>query len=116
MLQALLAERFGVRLHRETKEVGCNLLIPAKTGPKLKPSVAVRMTMQMGPTHLMMAKATAAQIAALLSSIVSRPVLINPGMRESSTSRWIRRHPLGGCSSRRSRRGVHFHRRPGQLG
>ena len=80
MLQALLAERFGVQLHRETKEVGVYLLIPAKTGPKLTPSVAPRMTMQMGPTHLMMAKATTAQIAALLSSIVSRPVLDQTGI------------------------------------
>jgi uncharacterized protein (TIGR03435 family) len=80
MLQALLAERFGVQLHRETKEVGVYLLGPAKTGPKLTQSTAPRMTMQMGPGHLMMARASTAQMAALLSSVVSRPVLDQTGI------------------------------------
>jgi uncharacterized protein (TIGR03435 family) len=80
MLQALLAERFGVQLHREMKEVAVYLLSAGKTGPKLKPTTAPRMTMQMGPGHLMMAKSTTAQIAALLSSIVSRPVLDQTGI------------------------------------
>jgi uncharacterized protein (TIGR03435 family) len=80
MLQRLLAERFGLRLHRETKEVRLYLLVPAKTGPKLTPSTVRRTTMQMGLGHLMMAKVTTAQMAAMLSSVVRRPVLDQTGI------------------------------------
>jgi uncharacterized protein (TIGR03435 family) len=75
MLQALLAERFGVAVHRESKEFRVYLLEAAKTGPLLTASKAARPTMQMGAGHLMMVKVTTAQIAAMLSSIVGRPVL-----------------------------------------
>ena len=75
MLQALLAERFSVKLHRETKEARVYLLLPAKTGPSLTPTAARRTTMQMGPGHLMMAKVTTSQMAAMLSSVLNRPVL-----------------------------------------
>jgi uncharacterized protein (TIGR03435 family) len=80
MLQGLLAERFEVRFHRETKEAKVYFLEPAKTGPKLTETKVRRTTMQMGPGHLMMAKATPAQMAALLSSILDRPVLDHTGV------------------------------------
>jgi uncharacterized protein (TIGR03435 family) len=80
MLQSLLAERFGVKLHRETKEARVYLLLPAKTGPRLTQSAARRTTMQMGAGHLMMAKATTSQMASLLSSVLSRPVLDQTGI------------------------------------
>jgi len=80
MLRRLLAERFGVTLHRESKEAGVYLLEPAKTGARLTSSVAPRTTMQMGPGHLMMVKATTAQMAALLSSVLNRPVLDHVGI------------------------------------
>jgi uncharacterized protein (TIGR03435 family) len=38
MLQALLAERFGLRIHRETKEFPVYFLVVAKGGPKLQES------------------------------------------------------------------------------
>jgi uncharacterized protein (TIGR03435 family) len=37
MWQALLAERFGLRVHRETKELAMYALVKAKSGVKLKP-------------------------------------------------------------------------------
>jgi uncharacterized protein (TIGR03435 family) len=80
MLQSLLAERFGVKLHRETKEAKVYVLSSAKTGPTLTPSTARRTTMQMGPGHLMMGKATTSQMASLLSSVLSRPVLDQTGI------------------------------------
>jgi uncharacterized protein (TIGR03435 family) len=36
MLQTLLAERFNLVVHRETKEIPAYSLVPAKSGPKLK--------------------------------------------------------------------------------
>lgn len=38
MLQALLADRFQLKFHRDSKEFPVYFLVPAKTGPKLKES------------------------------------------------------------------------------
>jgi uncharacterized protein (TIGR03435 family) len=79
MLQGLLAERFELKLHSEMKETRVYLLEPAKSGLKLTASKAPRTTMSMGPGHLTMGKATPAQMAALLSSVLNRPVLDRTG-------------------------------------
>jgi bla regulator protein BlaR1 len=39
-IQALLADRFQLKVHRETKEMPIYALVPAKNGPKLKASQA----------------------------------------------------------------------------
>jgi uncharacterized protein (TIGR03435 family) len=41
MLQTLLAERFNLALHRETKEQRVYFLVTGKNGPKLKPAAPV---------------------------------------------------------------------------
>jgi uncharacterized protein (TIGR03435 family) len=79
MVQSLLAERFELKLHSETKEMRVYLMEPAKTGLKLTASKSPRTTMSMGPGHLTMGKATPAQMAALLSSVLNRPVLDRTG-------------------------------------
>lgn len=79
MLQTLIAERFEVKLRRETKEAKVYLLEPTKSGFKLEPSKTPRSTMQMKPGHMMMAKVPASQWAALLSSVLNRPVLDRTG-------------------------------------
>ncbi len=38
MLQTLLADRFHLKLHHETKDLPVFALVPAKNGPKLKPA------------------------------------------------------------------------------
>jgi uncharacterized protein (TIGR03435 family) len=40
MVQALLADRFQLKYHRETREVAGYVLVPAKTGLKIKKSEA----------------------------------------------------------------------------
>lgn len=40
MMQTLLAERFGMRLHRENRELSVSALVVANGGPHLKPSSA----------------------------------------------------------------------------
>jgi uncharacterized protein (TIGR03435 family) len=40
MVQTLLADRFGLKMHQETKEIPILALIPAKSGPKLHEAVA----------------------------------------------------------------------------
>ncbi len=40
MLQTLLAQRFGLRVHRETREFNVYALVVDKSGPRMKPSSA----------------------------------------------------------------------------
>jgi uncharacterized protein (TIGR03435 family) len=80
MVQSLLAERFELKVHRDTKEEKVYLLEPAKTGLALKPSTAPKTTMQMGTGHLMMAKVTTPVIAAMLASVLGRPVIDKLGI------------------------------------
>jgi uncharacterized protein (TIGR03435 family) len=80
MVQSLLADRFEVKLHRETKEEKVYLLEAAKTGSALKPSIAPKTTMQMGAGHLVMAKVTTPVIAAMLASVLGRPVIDKLGI------------------------------------
>lgn len=39
MLEALLADRFALKMHRETRELPVYALVVAKNGPKIKPAV-----------------------------------------------------------------------------
>jgi uncharacterized protein (TIGR03435 family) len=80
MLQALIADRFEVKLRRETKESKVYLLQTAKSGFKLEPSKTERSTMRMRPGHMAMIKVQPAQWAALLSSVLNRPVLDRTGL------------------------------------
>ena len=80
MLQSLLSDRFGLKLHRETKELRVYNLVSAKAGPTLTPSKAQRATMQMGAGRMFLSKFTTAQFASVLSGVLSRPVLDQTGM------------------------------------
>src|SRR5262249_17496764 len=81
MLQDLLAERFHLQVHRETKEVPMYALVVGKKGPKLQESSADETPKEtiMGDgkgMHMIVAKSTMAQLAARLSTNgAGRPVL-----------------------------------------
>jgi uncharacterized protein (TIGR03435 family) len=49
MMQTLLAERFGMRLHRENRELNVYALVVANGGPHLKPSSAEDVQAAEGP-------------------------------------------------------------------
>jgi uncharacterized protein (TIGR03435 family) len=77
MLQALLADRFKLTLHREQKVMPVYALMPAKGGVKLPPAEASgRIQASVGPKgrHLT-GKMTIAQFADMLSNFLDRPVL-----------------------------------------
>ena len=80
MVQNLLAERFAMQVHHETKEEKVYLLTQGKE-QILKPSTAPRTTMKMAPGHMMMAKVAPAQWATLLSTVLGRPVLDQTGLK-----------------------------------
>ncbi len=82
-IQALLADRFQLVVHRETKEMPVYALVVAKNGPKLKESPeAARGERQIRgrPGDLQGQSMTTAMLAAQLSRAAGRPVLDRTGL------------------------------------
>lgn len=87
MLQLMLADRFKLKVHQETREVACYNLVIAKGGPKFKedtdPSVKVGglATRADGKrTHVEAQKATMARLAVQLAYPAGRPVVDQTGL------------------------------------
>jgi len=77
-LQALLADRFQLKIHRETKEQPIYAMVVAKSGPKIQPSEAKegpRGMMRAGRGQLMGQAVELRMLAGALASQVGRPVL-----------------------------------------
>ena len=98
MLQTLLADRFHLTLHRETKDHAIYALVAAKSGPRLKPAEAATgegaapgrggmprggMTVQVDDAgaHLKAAAATLSSLAEMLSRFSERPVVDMSGIQ-----------------------------------
>jgi uncharacterized protein (TIGR03435 family) len=89
MLQTMLAERFGLKMHRESRSEPVYALVAGRNGPKLKrsddavaPSITradgVRIPASMSFTtngHMEFSHATMARFAQALSNFIGRPVL-----------------------------------------
>ncbi len=83
-LQRLLAERFKLSLHTQTRDVAGYALIVAKGGPKLKPSTSSEQTGGMIlPNGLRNPNATMEMLAAMLVRPVRRPVVDQTGIQGS---------------------------------
>jgi uncharacterized protein (TIGR03435 family) len=86
MLQALLAERFQLRIRHETREVPMYALVVSKKGPKLRESSPDevpkgRITGSGSGMHMEVAKGTMAQLANRLSGNgAGRPVVDETGL------------------------------------
>ena len=77
MLQTLLADRFKLAYHKDSKVIPIYALVQAKGGSKLQPAdTPGGMRMMMGPKgrHLT-GKVTVAQLADALSNMTDRPVM-----------------------------------------
>jgi uncharacterized protein (TIGR03435 family) len=74
MLRSLLAERFHLKLRRESKQLPVYNLVVAKGGPKVK-----RVADDAPPTPGMR-RGSMEQLAALLSLMVDRPVMDKTGL------------------------------------
>jgi len=102
MLQALLADRFKLTLHRDTKEHAIYALVAGKGGPKLKPAEvpagdvapaganpgrgsmprnAVMMQMDAAGAHLKAPSATLPVLAEMISRFSERPVVDITGIQ-----------------------------------
>jgi uncharacterized protein (TIGR03435 family) len=85
MMQSLLAERFKLALDRETKSVRAYVLVPAKSGPKLRESTSAEGSIrgargQAGGTRLIAKGVSIAQFSAGLSPLLGYPVLDKTGL------------------------------------
>jgi uncharacterized protein (TIGR03435 family) len=86
MLQTLLAQRFQLQVHRETREIAMYSLALGKNGPKFKESEVDETPKGsiMGDgvgMHMVVAKGTMAQLASRLSSNgAGRPVMDKTGL------------------------------------
>jgi uncharacterized protein (TIGR03435 family) len=90
MLQALLAERFKLAVHTETKEVAVYALTPAKTGlkitaitdvdcPKYEKDNVPCGAFYLGPTELSGRNVSMSFFTEALSALLSRPVIDKTG-------------------------------------
>lgn len=86
MLQGLLADRFKLKTHRESREMEVYALVIGKSGPKLKPSSADGspmgyMHVEGRNYHATRAKATMDDIVqAIANSFLDRPVVDHTGL------------------------------------
>ena len=85
MLQKLLADRFGLKFRRESKELPAFALTVAKGGPKFKTAAADGgvSTNSSGGRWRMTAKITMRRLAELLTEPAGRPVLDQTGLSGS---------------------------------
>ena len=101
MLQALLADRFKLTLHKETKDHAVYALVTGKNGPKLKPAEvearprqneggmkagpmqrnAMMMRVSPGGMHLKAPDADLSNLADMLSHFTERPVVDMTGIK-----------------------------------
>lgn len=83
-LQSLLADRFGLAIHRETKEMTVYELVVGKGGPKLTPAPADNgkgpRGMRMRPGAFEGMGATISMLAQTLSDATSHKVIDNTGI------------------------------------
>lgn len=97
MLQALLAERFGLAVHHEQREIQMAELVVAKNGPKLKesapdPGAIATDGVQPpapragpppgyhGPVNMTLPRESMERFAGLLSGLFDQPVMNNTGL------------------------------------
>src|SRR5262249_47322583 len=81
MVQTLLAERFKLALHRETREVSSLVLSIAKNGHKLQPvETEGSPSFQTGKLNLTGKGATVAQLVEFLSRQLRQPIIDQTGL------------------------------------
>ncbi len=85
LLQALLADRFQLKLHRETREMPVYSLVVGKNGQKVQAGTGdqfhMNVTRRPGQTLIAVSKGSMAQLSATLSSQVGRPVMDRTGLK-----------------------------------
>jgi uncharacterized protein (TIGR03435 family) len=81
MIQAMLADRFALKAHRESKVMQVYVLEIAKGGPKLKKSDQPGLSTRSSPGHVTATGATALDICTYLSRRIALPVIDQSGLK-----------------------------------
>ncbi len=86
-LQSLLADRFGFRYHRETREIPIYSLVVAKNGPKMKVHTegggsGMDGTGENGRSHLTARNQTMTRFLTYINRNADRPVVDNTGLSD----------------------------------
>ncbi len=93
MVQALLAERFKLTTHMETRELPIYTLVVGKTGPKFTESKAQGTTYNSGRGYISIegGDSTVEMMAANLAQVLERPVVDQTGIkgRYAMKLRWM---------------------------
>jgi uncharacterized protein (TIGR03435 family) len=101
MLQALLADRFQLKLHREAKEVPVYDLVAGKGGPKLKEVAANAPFNRSGQTltpGILAMRTTIPLFIQLISSQVDRPVIDQTALAGTYDYNWPQPSAMGDAS------------------
>lgn len=82
MVQALIARRFQLAAHHETRQLPVYALVVARAGHKLKPSASTGTTLDASPSrlHIVGGDDTIALLARALAQILGRVVVNNTGL------------------------------------
>jgi uncharacterized protein (TIGR03435 family) len=80
MLQSLLADRFKLKLHRETKESGIYSLVVARSGLRLQPSSATGVNFGVGGRKIVAQGASMDDLTNLLTIQLGQPVSNKTGV------------------------------------
>ena len=84
MLQTMLADRFQLKIHRESKELAVYALIVGKSGPKLKESTAAGPAGYRGtPGQFTFSNGSITSLVSFLTNRVDRHVLDRTGLTGS---------------------------------
>jgi uncharacterized protein (TIGR03435 family) len=95
MLQSLLAERFGLTLHRESKDMSIYALVVAKNGPKiheLKEGDPIAIPKQRPGTAVWYTNGDVHDFAAFITRVAGRPVIDKTGLK-GRYAIWLEKDP-----------------------
>jgi uncharacterized protein (TIGR03435 family) len=100
MLQALLADRFTLKVHREIRQLPIFALVVAKGGPRFQPSKINGTTINSGNANIKVSGSdhTVALLAEQLSRTLGRVVVDKTGLdgRYDLTLKWATDEPVAG--------------------
>lgn len=84
MLQNLLAERFAMKVHRETRQLPAYALTIAKGGPKFKPAApGTSANIQITGNSIRLDSGDMSRLSQLLATSVGRPVIDRTGLNQT---------------------------------
>jgi uncharacterized protein (TIGR03435 family) len=83
MLQTMLADRFQLKLHHESKELSVYALVVAKSGPKLDESKSDSLQMKWGMGQITYKGAALTFLTSTLSRLTGRPVVDQTGLTKN---------------------------------